>query len=230
MRSAATIRTRDVVGAFGLAGSLLVAGMDVAAASLLQKRFQKPGTGAVIGQVTRSDGPAGHATIDAPAARVGTIAEPDGSFRLAGLPPGRHVLKVRSWYCGSREVEVTVRADDVAMIRVALDCQPIPCLKRDPADPKCIVPNPEERARVGQRCEVHRFVRLRLDHVKVHHGIVGYSPGTSGEERKKFPNARLWWSGGCVDDGIPWTEVAFCDQCRNVVARMLLVERQRHAR
>lgn len=74
--------------------------------------------------------------------------------------------------------------------------------------------NPGQRARVGTRCEIHRWTRLKLDLVPVHYGFVGYTPGLGGDERFEFPNAHPWSSGGCVDHGIVFAEVAYCTECR----------------
>lgn len=89
-----------------------------------------------------------------------------------------------------------------------------PCPFPDRADRSCILENPEQRARAGTRCEIHRRTKLKLDLVLVHHDFVGYTPGLGGDERVQFPNARPWWSGGCVDYGIPFAEVAYCTECR----------------
>ena len=48
-----------------------------------------------------------------------------------------------------------------------------------------------------------------------------------GDERQRVPNARPWWGGDCVDDGVPFTEVAYCSECRKDYARVRLLERPR---
>ena len=94
-------------------------------------------------------------------------------------------------------------------------CPPIPCPNPDKADPGCVVPDPDQRAKVGSRCEVHHGQRLRLDIVPIHHGIVSWVPGRNSEdERERFPNAWPWVGGGCVVGPQKFTEVAYCPECR----------------
>ena len=113
-------------------------------------------------------------------------------------------------------------------LEVQLACKPRPCPVPDRADRTCILENPEQRARVGTRCESHRRTKLKLDLVPVHYGIVGYTPGLGDEERAKFPNARPWWSAGCVDQGIRFAELAYCSECRAAWKLAIASEKLRH--
>lgn len=138
---------------------------------------------------------------------------PDGTFFLGGVPAGRHTLLLRGDYCGPVELPVTVRAGGVDSIDVELPCKPIPCPKLDKSDPGCIAPNLEERAKVGSACELHKKSRLRLDVVPLSFGIVSFEPG-GPEARKRYPNARVVSSMGCVVGVERWGEVAYCPECR----------------
>ncbi len=146
--------------------------------------------------------------------RIGDArVESDGTFLLSGVPAGRHTLLVRGDYCGPVELPVSVRAGAVESIDVDLPCSAIPCPKLDKSDPGCILPNPEERARVGSACQVHPKRRLRLDVVPIHYGFSSFRPA-GGDEPKQFPNASVARSMGCVIGVERWTEVAYCQECR----------------
>jgi len=203
-------RPRPQRCAIRLASLVLTACATVAVAQP-RVRLHPDSVGTVTGRVMRPDGPAAHAQVFSPNLRIGTMAETDGTFRLTGVPAGRHSLVIESWYCERETVSVTVKPRSVETIAVQLACTPIPCPKPDRADPGCISRNPEEQARVGRRCEVHHRARLRLDLVPIH-----YSIGGCGEpsDLRRFPNARLCWGGGCVVRPQRWTEVAYCKQCR----------------
>ncbi|MEO5988811.1 MAG: hypothetical protein ABIU54_12735 [Candidatus Eisenbacteria bacterium] len=71
----------------------------------------------------------------------------------------------------------------------------------------------EQRARVGTACSLHPWVRLRADTVAIRYGFLGSE--LSAEMPGYFINSRLEVSGGCVM-GKPYTEVAYCTQCRSV--------------
>lgn len=219
-------RPRPQRCAVRLASLVLTACATVAVAQP-RVRPNPDSVGTVTGRVMRPDGPAAHAQVFSPDLRIGTMAEADGTFRLTGVPAGRHWLVIGSWYCQGETVSVTVKPRSVETIAVQLACTPIPCPKPDRADPTCIMENPNERARVGTLCEVHRGTRLKLDIVEIHHGFASYVPGMGGDERQRFPNARPWWGGGCVDDGVRFTEVAYCSECRREYARVRLLERLR---
>jgi hypothetical protein len=186
-------------------------------------------TGTVSGRIVRSDGPKYDIHVIDQETWMSVITRTDGTFRFERLPVGSHLFRIRSDWCGVQLVPVTVRADQVSTLEICLTCKPRPCPKPDRADPTCIVENPAERARVGRRCEVHPGTRLQLDLVEIHHGIASYVPGMGGDERQRFPNARPWWGGGCVDHGIPFTEVAYCSECRKAYARVRLPESLRVA-
>ena len=171
-------------------------------------------TGTVSGRIVRSDGPKYDVSVADQVTWKTAITRPDGTFRLDGLPIGDHLLRIRSDFCEVKLIPVTVRAGEVSTVDVELACRPRPCPKPDRSDPTCVVENPEQRKRVGTFCEVHRGTKLKLDLVPIHYGIAGYTPGLAGDERKIFPNARPWWSAGCVDSGQRWAEVAYCSVCR----------------
>jgi hypothetical protein len=135
----------------------------------------------------------------------------DGTFRLQNLPAGRYTLLIRGYYCDDVQVPVTVRAGFVDSIDVELTCSKIPCPHPDKADPGCIYRDPVLRARVGTPCEVHPRSRLRLDVVPIRYSIVGCAvPG----DARRYPNASVCFSGGCVLQPQRWAEVAYCPSCR----------------
>jgi hypothetical protein len=82
-----------------------------------------------------------------------------------------------------------------------------------PGSDRSVRKDPEEQARVGTPCEVHPRHRLRLGLAPIHYGIVGCSPGAN-DDPKRFPNARMCASGGCVIQPERWAEVAYCRECR----------------
>ena len=207
------------------AALLLIAFASIASAS--PRPVHDGPTGTVSGRIVRSDGPKHDIHVIDQETWMSVITRTDGTFHFERLPVGRHLLRILSDFCEVQLVPVTVRADQVSTLEIQLACKPRPCPKPDRADPTCIVENPAERARVGRRCEVHPGTRLRRDLVEIHHGIVSYVPGMGGDERQRFPNARPWWGGGCVDDGVPFTEVAYCSECRKDYARVRLLERLR---
>jgi hypothetical protein len=185
-------------------------------------------TGAVTGRIARSDGPKYDVHVIDQVTWMTVITRPDGTFRLELLPVGDHLFRIRSDYCEVQLIAVTVRAGQVSTLEVELACKPRPCPKPDRADPTCIVENPEQRQRVGTFCEVHRGTKLKLDIVPIHYDIVGYTPGLGRDERNVFPNARPWWSAGCVDRGQRWAEVAYCNVCRAIFELRSLASRLRH--
>ena len=77
----------------------------------------------------------------------------------------------------------------------------------------CFIANPEQRGRVGALCELHHDQRLRPDTVAVSYGFI--SSEACGEKPGLFVNSHLAVSGGCVV-GRPYTEVAYCPECRRV--------------
>jgi len=167
------------------------------------------GVGAIVGRVHCPE--ARNAWVIVIGESFGAEVGADGFFRLTGLPAGRHTLLIRGYYCDDVQRTITVRAGVVDSIDVAITCSNIPCPNPDKADPGCIARNPEEQARVGTRCEVHPRERLRLDVVPIQYNIVGCGEPS---DPRRFPNARLCWSGGCVVRPQRWTEVAYCKQCR----------------
>src|SRR5215510_2231816 len=95
------------------------------------------------------------------------------------------------------------------------------CFERGHIAPDCVRRDADERARVGTFCSVHPGERLRPDIVRIHFGIVGYTPGLNVEEAKQFPNARVWESAGCVIGRPYFAEVAYCPECRRVWSRAM---------
>lgn len=212
MSSSGGTRLRPALHAASRAAVLLAAAVSV---GIAQPRANPDGpTGTVTGRIVRPTCPECAVQVYDPVARTGVFARPDGTFRFERLPVGDHLLRIESAYCEVRLIPVTVRAGQVSTLEVELACRPRPCPKPDRADTTCVVENPEQRKRVGTFCEVHRGTKLKLDLVPIHYGIVGYTPGLAGDERKIFPNARPWWSAGCVDTGQRWAEVAYCSVCR----------------
>jgi len=211
------------------AGGSAVLLVTVATLAIGQPRIEPAHpTGAVTGRIVRSDGPKYDVHVTDQATWRDTTTGADGTFRLERVPVGEHLFRIVSNYCDVQLIPVTVRAGQVARLEVELACRPRPCPKPDRADPTCVVENPEQRERVGTVCEVHRGTKLKLDLVPIHYGIVGYTPGLGGDERKIFPNARPWWSSGCMDTGQRWAEVAYCRDCRAVYALRSATERLRH--
>lgn len=104
--------------------------------------------------------------------------------------------------------------------------KPWPCAHATKAnlEPGCFAPDAEQRRRVGTPCELHPSQRLLADTVAVSYGFVGSE--RSGERPGLFTHSRLEVSGGCVM-GRPFTEVAYCPECRRVRAEF---ERRRGAR
>ena len=190
---------------------LLLALATAAAAVPSSARFDD--TGSIVGRVRGPE--ERHPWVIVVGEPYSASVGADGFFRLTSLPAGRHTLLIRGYYCDAVELPVTVRAGIVDSIAVELLCPPIPCPKPDKADPGCVVPDPDQRAKVGSRCEVHHGERLRLDLVPIHYGFVTFIPGRNSEdERKRFPNAWPWAGGGCVAGPQKFTEVAYCRECR----------------
>ena len=185
-------------------------------------------TGTVTGRIVRSDGPKYAINVTDQVTWTTVLTRPDGTFRLERLPVGDHLLRIRSDYCEVQSIPVRVRAGEASTLEVELACKPRPCPNPDPADPTCVVENPEQRRRVGTFCEVHRGTKLKLDLVPIHYGIAADTPGLDADERKIFPNARPWWSAGCVDTGQRWAEVAYCSVCRAVFEQRRAALRLRH--
>lgn len=142
----------------------------------------------------------------------GASVDSNGFFRIPSLPEGRHTLLIRGYYCDEVQLPIHVRAGETESVEVERHCSRIPCTIPDQADPGCILKDSSESARAGKACEVHARP-LRLDIVPIHYGIVGCNVGTNGDSRK-FPNARVCYSGGCVVGPQRWAEVACCDKCR----------------
>jgi hypothetical protein len=192
--------------------SALLLGLATAAAAA-PSIARRDDTGTIVGRVR--GGEERHPSVRVLGESYGASVGADGFFRLTNLPAGRHTLLIRGYYCDAVELPATVRAGSVDSITVELSCPPIPCPKPDKADPGCVVPDPDQRAKVGSACEVHHGQRLRLDIVPIHHGIVSFVPGrNSPDERKRFPNAWPWAGGGCVVGPQKFTEVAYCPECR----------------
>jgi hypothetical protein len=81
--------------------------------------------------------------------------------------------------------------------------------------PGGVLSDPNQRAMVGTRCEVHHGEHLRLGLVPIHYGLVTIIPGRNDPgERRRFPNAWPWAGGGCVIGPQRFTEVAYCRECR----------------
>lgn len=79
----------------------------------------------------------------------------------------------------------------------------------------CFEPNPDERRRVGTPCPLHPGQRLLADTVAVSYGFV--ASAASAEVPGVCVNSKLEASGGCVV-GRPFTEVAYCPECRKARA------------
>lgn len=172
------------------------------------------GHGAIEGYVGVQEGRHATVLLIRDGQRIGdAMVESDGRFLLARVPAGRHTLLVRGDFCGPVELPVTVTAGAVELIDLDLPCSSIPCPIPDKSDPGCILPSPEERARVGSACQLHPKRRLRLDVVPIHYGFVSFSP-SGGDGAKQFPNAAVVRSMGCVVGVERWTEVACCEECR----------------
>lgn len=226
MSSRCSTRLRPALHAAYRAAVLLVAAASV---GIARPRANPDGpTGTVTGRIVRSDGPKYDVNVTDQVTWMTVITRPDGTFRLERLPVGDHLFRIRSDYCGVQLIPVMVRAGQVSTLEVELACKPRPCPNPDRADPTCVVENPEQRRRVGTFCEVHRGTKLKLDIMPIHYGIAGYTPGLDEDERKLFPNARPWWSAGCVDTGQRWAEVAYCSICRAVYERRSPASRLRH--
>ncbi len=219
-------RPRQVIHSAYCALILIVAVTSVASAQ--QRPAPNGPTGSVTGRVVRSDGPKYGVHVIDQETWMSVTTRPDGTFSLGQLPVGRHVFRIGSEYCEVQLVPVAVFAGQVTTLEVQLTCKPRPCPVPDRADSTCILENPEQRARAGTRCEVHRRTKLKLDLVPVHHDIVGHTPGLGGDERAQFPNARPWYSAGCVVWGIPFAEVAYCTECRAVWKLAIASAKLRH--
>lgn len=88
--------------------------------------------------------------------------------------------------------------------------------RRDSLTDECFLPDPEQRKLVGSPCELHPRTRLMADTVAVDYGFV--CSGRSVERPGLFLHSRLAACGGCVI-GKPFTEVAYCSECRRVRAQ-----------
>jgi outer membrane receptor for ferrienterochelin and colicins len=77
-------------------------------------------TGAVRGRILAGGEPVAGATVTRAGTFDGAISEADGSFALADLPPGAHVLRVEAPGFGSRTVDVVVRPGLVTPLAVAV--------------------------------------------------------------------------------------------------------------
>jgi hypothetical protein len=99
--------------------------------------------------------------------------------------------------------------------QVAGDADMWPCRGATKANltPDCFAPNADQHRRIGASCDLHRGYRLLADTVAIHYGFVGTAK--SGKLPGLFTNSRLEVSGGCVV-GKPFTEVAYCPECRRV--------------
>ena len=142
----------------------------------------------------------------------GAPVDSNGYFQIPSLPAGRHTLLIRGYYCDEVRLPIQVRAGAADFVEVELRCSKLPCPIPDKADPGCILEDPWDTAHVGKPCEVHGRP-LRLDIVPIQYGIAGCNVGANGDSRK-FPNARVCYSGGCVFGPQRWAEVAYCDKCR----------------
>lgn len=219
MRSQASARARRTRATL-LCAMLGFAVVSSLAAADTPPRADPDSVGTVEGRLTREGKPAAYAVVDLVGLRMGTMTDDDGRFRLTGVPVGSRSIVFRAFSCEPLTVSVTVRRGSVTRLDTThLGIQPF--ADNDRSVPADFMANPEERARVGSRCRVHWRITLRSDTVAIHHGITGYSPGSGGEERERFPNAREWWPGGCVVDGTTRTEVAYCRDCRRSYARWL---------
>jgi hypothetical protein len=92
-----------------------------------------------------------------------------------------------------------------------------PCAGVTKADlrPDCFVANPEQVHLVGTECPLHPGWLLLPDTVAIEYGYV--SSERCSERPGLYVKSRLAVSGGCVM-GRPFTEVAYCPECRRVRA------------
>jgi hypothetical protein len=85
---------------------------------------------------------------------------------------------------------------------------------------------PEDFARTGRRCEVHK-ISLRRDKVPIMYGLVGFKFGYLRARKALFPHSAEVAYGGCViDDSSPkFAEVIYCSKCRAAEKRWSKVHR-----
>jgi hypothetical protein len=170
--------------------------------------------GSIVGTVKTGAIPAAGASVVILSPRRGARAGPDGSFRFDDLPPGPLQLRINLLGCPSTTADVIVTAGEEETVQIELECLQLFCRDRaNVASPGCFVPNPFERARVGQPCRVHPNETLAADTVRIVYGFENM-PGTA--ERDLFPNAGTFTSGGCIVGQAGFGEVAFCGACRRM--------------
>ncbi len=81
----------------------------------------------------------------------------------------------------------------------------------------CLEPNPEAERLVGRSCELHPAFFLQRDTVRFAGGFVA-SP-LAAESPGLYVHSSLVVGAGCVS-GKPFTEVAYCTECRRVRAEL----------
>lgn len=208
-----------------------------------------PRTGALYGTLLDNGRPVPHSIITFPGLWLETMTELDGTFRLAGIPEGPHVLRVRRFKRKDFSVRVNIVADRVDTIVVNVPrpgVEPPPCPR---PTPECTERDRRQHGRIGLPCEVHPEVTLAADTVRILH-VARALPGQAKVQRDSFPNALTWWympmpttrgrlvggspsgfgsqrrrvwpSGRTPVGGGPWwIEVAYCSECRAALARFI---------
>jgi hypothetical protein len=171
------------------------------------------GQGTLVGKVVDERGPVAYATVLAQDAQAGTISLEDGTFRLPHVPAGTRSIQVARLGCEPSNVTVTVKQRSEKRVVLELPCPRSNCLKATPLAQECFYRIDEASAAIGTHCRVHSRETLRADTVAIQYGIASSDPGATPEGRDSYPNARPWYSGGCVVQAA-FTEVAYCRECR----------------
>ena len=180
--------------------------------------------GRITGRVSSPGGPVTFANVVVVGTRRGTMTDSSGRFILVAVPTGIQAVRFQAVAHERFDTVLHVRPNEVESLDVRMQRARVltedgdvllvddtkPCARPDPADTNCIMRDPEERARVGSRCSVHRRTRLLLDLVPIIYGLATIG----SDHRDHHPNARMWRGGGCVVRPPRWAEAAYCEKCR----------------
>lgn len=144
-------------------------------------------SGGLVGTVRAADGgrPLGAALVTLRGTLFRTLTDPDGAFRLPGVPPGRYTLEVR--VIGHRPQEVPAEVREGMTTRVGIDL---------PMQPIALAPiRVEAEARRGRTASVMHGFYERMEkgrgHFVTREDIEARNPRTLAQTLEMVPGIRI---------------------------------------